>query len=127
MASKKIGTVGSNVTVLGLTVKENCHDLRNARVPDVISELEKFRCEVQVHVPLCNPEEALEEYGISLCDEYNLLPAHAIVSSVSHRIYTEWTTDRWKSLLVPQGIVFDLKNIVPSRSLQSMGYLVCIL
>ena len=99
MASVKIGTVGSKVTVFGLTFKEDCPDLRNSLVPDIISELIKFGCEVQVHDLLCNLEEAQKEYGITLKKETELLPAHAIVLAVSHHKYLEWSLEHWKKFL----------------------------
>jgi UDP-N-acetyl-D-glucosamine/UDP-N-acetyl-D-galactosamine dehydrogenase len=124
MASVKIGTVGSIVTILGLTFKEDCPDLRNSRVPDVITELEKYGCEIQVHDPLCDPEEALQEYGITLRDESELLPAHAIVLAVSHEEYLNWSIDQWINLLLSGCVFMDIQGKIQSDLLKSTGYIV---
>lgn len=81
---------GAKVIVLGLTFKENCSDLRNSKVADVVKELRGFGCEVHVHDPLAEPEQALHEYGIAL-SELGQLPhnADAIVAAESHAEYTD--------------------------------------
>jgi len=122
MASAKIGTVGSIVTVLGLTFKEDCPDLRNSRVPEIISELEKYGCEVQVHDPLCNPEEAMEEYRIKLFDELELIPAHAIILAVAHEKYLKWISEDWQKVLLPGCIFLDVQGKIFPDSLPSEEY-----
>jgi UDP-N-acetyl-D-glucosamine/UDP-N-acetyl-D-galactosamine dehydrogenase len=122
IAAHQNGIVAPTVTVLGLTFKENCPDLRNSRVPDIISELEQFGCRVQVHDPLCDKEEAQQEYGVSLFDESALQPAHAVVLAVAHRPYREWTLEGWQQLLLPGGIVTDVKSAVPAKELEQSGY-----
>jgi len=124
MVSAKIGTVGSIVTVLGLTFKENCPDLRNSRVQDIISELENYGCEVQVHDPLCNPEEAKEEYGVTLSKEVDLLPAHAIVLAVAHKSYLEWLPEDWEKVLLSGCVFVDVQGKVSSEMLQYERYYV---
>jgi UDP-N-acetyl-D-glucosamine/UDP-N-acetyl-D-galactosamine dehydrogenase len=119
MASAKIGTVGSIVTVLGLTFKENCPDLRNSRVPDIISELKKYGCEVQVHDPLCNPVEAKEEYGIILQGISDLLPAHAIVVAIAHQIYLEWNLGDWEKVLLSGCVFMDIQGKMQTNKFQS--------
>ncbi|MEK9669225.1 MAG: nucleotide sugar dehydrogenase, partial [Deltaproteobacteria bacterium] len=69
MAKMGIGAVGTRVLVLGLTFKEDCPDLRNSKVPDIIEELTKYGCEVLVHDPYCDPKEAKSEYGVELIKE----------------------------------------------------------
>ena len=78
---------GTPVTVLGLTFKEDCPDLRNSRVIDIIRELQDFGAVVQVADPLADPEEALHEYGVTLTPFDQLAPAAAVVAAVSHREY----------------------------------------
>ncbi|MED5252728.1 MAG: nucleotide sugar dehydrogenase, partial [Pseudomonadota bacterium] len=76
---------GAKVIVLGLTFKENCSDLRNSQSADLVKELQDFGCEVHVHDPQAEPEQALHEYGITL-SEWGQMPqnADAIVAAVSH-------------------------------------------
>jgi len=123
MASAKVGAVGSIVTVLGLTFKEDCPDLRNSKVPCIISELEKFGCEVQVHDPLCNPEEAMQEYGITLQGTSDLQPANAIVLAVAHQTYLEWEPELWEKVLLSGCVFVDVQGKISSDILQSKGYL----
>jgi UDP-N-acetyl-D-glucosamine/UDP-N-acetyl-D-galactosamine dehydrogenase len=122
MASAKIEISGSKVTVLGLAFKENCPDLRNSRVPEIISELEKFGCKIQVHDPFCDPKEAMQEYGISLCSETELLPSQAIILAVGHKLYREWPLKIWKHLLASKGVVLDVISASPAKELSSLGY-----
>ena len=122
VASNQKGIVAPTVTILGLTFKEDCPDLRNSRVPDIISELELFGCRVQVHDPLCDPEEAQQEYGITLRDESDLLPAHAVVLAVSHQEYLNWSLDQWINVLLSGCVFMDIKHKMQTNELQSMGY-----
>src|SRR5690606_34610141 len=69
---------GADVIVLGLTFKENCPDLRNSKVIDVIRELQSYGCRVHVHDPVATPEEAMHEYGVKLVDWQALPVAQAI-------------------------------------------------
>jgi UDP-N-acetyl-D-glucosamine/UDP-N-acetyl-D-galactosamine dehydrogenase len=124
MASAKLCTAEAIVTVLGLTFKVNCPDLRNSLVPDIISELEKYGCKVQVHDPLCNPTEAQEEYGITLCDESELLPAHSIVLAVNHQSYLEWKKEIWESLLLSKSVFIDVNGVMKSDQLNIKGNVV---
>ena len=71
MAKIGIGAVGAHVLVLGLTFKEDCPDLRNSRVPDILRELKAYGCEVLVHDPYCDPKEAKMEYGVDLIKKVN--------------------------------------------------------
>jgi UDP-N-acetyl-D-galactosamine dehydrogenase len=122
MASAKIGAVRSIVTVLGLTFKENCPDLRNSRVPDIILELEKYGCEVQVHDPLCSPEEAQKEYGVTLYDKSKLLPAQAVVFAVAHQSYLEWSIEQWRNVILAGCVFVDVQGKIKVEMLQSEGY-----
>jgi UDP-N-acetyl-D-glucosamine/UDP-N-acetyl-D-galactosamine dehydrogenase len=122
MASAKIGTVGSIVTVLGLTFKENCPDLRNSRVPDIILELEKYGCEVQVHDPLCSPEEAQKEYGVTLCDKSKLFPAQAVVFAVAHQSFLEWSIEQWRNVALSGCVFVDVQGKIKVEMLQSEDY-----
>lgn len=124
MASVGIEAVNAKVTVLGLTFKEDLPDLRNSKVPDIISDLNSYGCNVQIHDPLCDPEEARNEFGLKLCSGNELQPASALILAVSHQIYREWELDQWQNLLKSGGIVVDVKNIVPGRELLQKGHLI---
>lgn len=113
---------GAKVIVLGLTFKENCSDLRNSKVADLVKELEEFGCEVHVHDPLADPEQALHEHGIRLI-EWDQLPqnADAIVAAVPH---AEYTIQPVASLLVPLksgGVFIDIKSAYLPKAILAAG------
>jgi UDP-N-acetyl-D-galactosamine dehydrogenase len=116
MAMARQGRVigGSRVLVLGFTFKENCPDLRNTRVVDVVRQLERYGVRPLVVDPLVNPEEAGQSYGLEVRRE---IPDEAdfpgVIVAVSHREFQGMSVERWKRLLQPQGVLLDLKGIVP--------------
>ncbi|KDD69730.1 UDP-N-acetyl-D-galactosamine dehydrogenase [Pseudomonas sp. BT76 TE3572] len=112
---------GAVVTVLGLTFKENCPDLRNSRVIDIIRELEDFGVKVQVFDPEAEAAEALHEYGVSLLKLDELQPAAAVVIAVAHDAYARWTNDEYLKLMHTAPVVIDVKGICDGPALQSAG------
>ena len=107
---------GSTVNVLGLTFKENCPDLRNSRVPDIIRELESYGVRVQVHDPLADSGEAQREYGVSLTPWEQLDPAAAVVLAVAHRPYQERPMAELLGKLAPQGVFTDVKACLDAEA-----------
>lgn len=114
---------GSKVIVLGLTFKENCPDLRNSKVADLVKELLEFGCEVSVHEPLADPKEAIHEYGITLT-EWDVLPnqADAIVAAVSHTEYTKQSVTHLLSKLKAGGVFIDIKSAYQQEVIEAAGY-----
>lgn len=111
---------GAKVTVLGLTFKENCPDLRNSRVIDVIHELQTYGIEVHVHDPLCDAKEAVHEYGVTL-EPWDKLPAaEAIVAAVSHKEFTERPLSDFKSKLTANGVMVDVKCMFDPDAARAM-------
>jgi UDP-N-acetyl-D-galactosamine dehydrogenase len=104
--------VGSRILVLGLTFKENCPDLRNSKVADVIKGLRDFHALVDVHDPWADPDDAEEEYGLHPLRE---LPASgdydAIVVAVAHKAYAELGSARIRQLGRPGALLFDVKGL----------------
>lgn len=113
----------SKVIVLGLTFKENCPDLRNSKVFDLVKELCEFGCNVSVHDPLAEPSEAMNEYGIALTD-WRTLPdqADAIVAAVSHDEYVNQPIVQILEKLKKGGIFIDVKCAYPSEEIEAAGY-----
>ena len=111
----------STVTVLGLTFKEGCPDLRNSRVIDIIRELEDYGVRVQVHDALADPEEALAEYGVSLTPFDKLIPAAALIVAVAHQEYRELTPGQLKSLTNSRPLVVDVKGLYERQALAAAG------
>mgnify|MGYP003315646052 CR=1 FL=1 len=90
LARAGIGAVGAKILVLGLTFKEDCPDLRNSRVPDIIHELKNYGCEVLVHDPYCDPEEANAECDVELVHTLeNVRQVSAMILAVAHQLYKE--------------------------------------
>ncbi len=122
MISNGTNSTGSRVIVLGLTFKENCSDLRNSKVADVVKELQDFGCEVHVHDPLAEPEQALHEYGITL-SEWGQLPqgVDAIVAAVSHEEYTTQPTANLLAPLKSGGVFMDVKSAYWPEAITATG------
>jgi UDP-N-acetyl-D-glucosamine/UDP-N-acetyl-D-galactosamine dehydrogenase len=112
---------GCDVIVLGLTFKENCPDLRNSKVIDVIRELESFGCSVHVHDPVASAAEAEHEYGVKLKDWADLPPACAIVAAVSHRLFLDTSVEQMLDKLQPDGVLVDVKAAYDSASFARHG------
>jgi UDP-N-acetyl-D-galactosamine dehydrogenase len=112
----------SVVIVLGLTFKENCSDLRNSKVSDVIKELVEFGCDVYVHDPIAKPEEALHEYGVKLVDWDDLpLSACAIVAAVSHSHYMTLPLEQITNKLSKGGLFVDVKSAYDKQAIVDSG------
>ncbi len=113
----------SKVIVLGLTFKENCPDLRNSKVADVVRELKEYGCRVSVHDPLAESEDAMHEYGVSIT-AWDELPvdADAIVLAVGHEKYLAKTSETLLSKLKPGGSVIDVKSALDRGEVAEAGY-----
>ncbi len=113
MIQQGLPVKGAQVIVLGLTFKEDCPDLRNSKVIDVIRELQDYGCQVSVHDPLADPAAAWHEYGVTLTPWSALPPqVDALVLAVAHRAYREMPPKNLLASLQPAGIVIDVKSVV---------------
>jgi UDP-N-acetyl-D-galactosamine dehydrogenase len=116
-----ISIKGAKINVLGLTFKENCPDLRNSKVADLIHELQEYGCEVFVHDPLAEPEEAEHEYGLTLTAWEALPKADVMVAAVSHQQYLSMPLENLLERLKPSGVFVDVKSAYPVKTLQAQG------
>jgi UDP-N-acetyl-D-galactosamine dehydrogenase len=112
---------GAPVIVLGLTFKENCPDLRNSRVIDVVRELESYGAKVHVHDPIADPTEARHEYGVDLVAWDALPTAHAIVAAVAHREFARRTIDDLAAKIERGGLYVDVKCQADAAALNARG------
>ena len=112
---------GAKVNVLGLTFKENCGDLRNSKVVDIIHELQSYGVEVFVTDPAADPEEAVHEYGVKLTPFDELPRADAIVAAVAHREYAELSVEDLCRRLVKGGAFIDVKAAFDAAELGRAG------
>ncbi len=113
MTQRKIHVVDSRVLVLGLTFKENCPDLRNTRVVDIIRELRDLHSRVDVFDPWASPEEAQAECGVELISEPAIGAYDAIVLAVAHRQFAELGADGIHRFGKPNHVLFDVKYLLP--------------
>ncbi|MFC5498410.1 nucleotide sugar dehydrogenase [Caenimonas terrae] len=113
---------GAQVIVLGLAFKENCSDLRNSKVADLVTELREFGCVVSVYDPLVDPREARHEYGINL-SEWGQLPygADAMIAAVSHAEFIERPVQDLLGPLKAGGVFIDIKSAYSTSAITEMG------
>ena len=114
----------AKVNVLGLTFKENCADLRNSRVIDVINELRSYGADVHVHDPVADAKEAVHEYGVTLEPWETLPKAHAVVVAVAHREFTARPVGDFVDKLEAGGLFIDVKCQADADALREHGVLV---
>jgi len=121
MIASDLSVKGAPIIVLGMTFKENCPDIRNSKVIDVVRELQSFGARVLVHDPIASSAECEHEYGLGLTDWDSLPQAAAIVASVSHKEYADMGVDGLLRKLVPGGVFVDVKSAYDPVALQSAG------
>ncbi|MBP6654156.1 MAG: nucleotide sugar dehydrogenase [Propionivibrio sp.] len=109
------------IIVLGLTFKEDCPDLRNSRVIDVVRELQSYGANVIVHEPVADAAEAQHEYGVSLTDWDDLPPAAAIVAAVAHKEFRNRPLTDYVAKLQKGGVLTDVKSMFDEAQLVSEG------
>jgi len=113
MLRKKIHVDGSRILVLGLTFKENCPDLRNTRVVDIIKELQTYGVQVDVYDPWIDAEEAEHEYGLRPVKKPGKGKYDAVIAAVKHHQFTSMTAAQIKALCKPESVVYDIKRVFP--------------
>ncbi|MDF2999587.1 MAG: nucleotide sugar dehydrogenase [Xanthobacteraceae bacterium] len=113
MLKRRIQVEGARVLVMGLTFKENCPDLRNTRVVDVVRELKEFGVEVDVHDPWVSADEARHEYGIAVIAEPEAASYDGIVLAVAHETFRSMGADAIRAYGKPEHVLYDLKYILP--------------
>jgi len=113
MLKQKIHVQGSRVLVMGLTFKENCPDLRNTRVVDVLGELEEYGITVDVHDPWADPAEAKHEYGIDLVKTPEQGAYDGIIYAVAHDLFVDEKAPAPRSYGTKNHVLYDLKNFLP--------------
>lgn len=112
---------GATVVILGLTFKEDCSDLRNSKVENIIRELRDFHCNIVVHDPLADAEEAEREYGVSLTAWEDLPKAQALILAVPHADYRELPASTFRDMLGEDSILMDVKAILDREEMEELG------
>jgi UDP-N-acetyl-D-galactosamine dehydrogenase len=121
MIQAGVSVKGAHVNVLGLTFKEDCPDLRNSRVIDIVRELESYGVTVHVHDPLADPGEAAHEYGVGLKAWEQLPRASAIVTAVAHKAFKARPVEDYLAKLADGGLMVDVKCQMDAERLRARG------
>jgi len=108
---------GARIGVLGLTFKEDCNDLRNSKVPDILTELRQFGIEAIIHDPLANAPEAVHEYGLKLSPLEAFKGLDGLVFAVSHKQYIELGTVKVCEVVKDGGVVCDVKSALDAAKI----------
>lgn len=120
MTRKRIHVVDSNVLILGLTFKENCPDLRNTRVVDIVKEFQEYNAKVDIFDPWADLDEARHEYGYDLLSK---LPSDkkydAVILTVGHKEFRELGAAGIKALCKPNHVIFDVKYVLPKDAVDA--------
>lgn len=119
MTQSRTHVVDSNILVMGLAFKENCPDLRNTRVVDIIEELQSYNANVDVYDPWVNAEEAEHEYGLTLTSELKEDHYDAIIVCVGHNEFREMGAEAIRKLGKSKNVLFDVKHILPKESVDA--------
>jgi UDP-N-acetyl-D-galactosamine dehydrogenase len=114
MTRKRIHVNGARVLMLGLTFKENCPDLRNSKVVDVVRELERYGAKVDVYDPWIDAKEAEHEYGIKPVKSLKDGSYDSAVVAVSHREFQKLGIDKVRKLCKPTNVIYDIKYVFPA-------------
>ena len=113
MTRKGINPVGARVLVMGLAFKEDCPDLRNTRVVDIVRELRLYNAQVDVFDPWVDPQAAAHEYGIHPVAAPAEGAYDAVILAVGHRQFAELGPEGIRRLAAPRGVVYDVKSLLP--------------
>jgi UDP-N-acetyl-D-galactosamine dehydrogenase len=111
MIKKRIHVADANILIMGLTFKENCPDLRNTRVIDLVSEFENFNCNVDVYDPWVDQAEAYRELGIKVVSEPTNSNYDAIVLAVAHNEFKQMTLNQIKAFGKDSHVIYDIKYL----------------
>jgi len=115
MIKKRIHVDNAQILILGLTFKENCPDLRNTRVVDIINELQSYGANIHVYDPWVDKEEAREMYSIKLVKKLEQHQYDAIVLTVAHKQFSELGAKAIKALTKPNSVIYDIKSVLPDE------------
>ena len=112
LIAKKIQIVGANILILGLAFKENCSDLRNSRVVDIVSELKGYKCNVDIYDPWIDPKEAVLEHGVDMVDQLKSNHYDGIILAVAHNQFKEMGFKQINELGKSNRLIYDLKYVL---------------
>ena len=115
MTKKRIQVVDSNILVMGLTFKEDCPDIRNTRVVDVVQELSGFHCNIDVYDPWIDKEESIREFGITPVEQPEPGKYDAVIIAVAHHQFKSMGITAIRALGKKNHVLYDIKYILPTE------------
>jgi UDP-N-acetyl-D-galactosamine dehydrogenase len=115
MLKKRIHVQQSNILIMGLTFKENCPDIRNTRVVDIVDELKTYDANIHIYDPWVNPDEVKREYGIQIITTLEENKFDAIVLTVAHDHFKKMDITQIRALGKPNSVIYDLKYLFPAE------------
>src|SRR5262249_55833190 len=109
---------GAKIGILGLTFKEDCNDLRNSKVPDILTELRQFGIDAIIHDPVASAPEAVHEYGLKLSSLDEFAKLDALILAVSHKQYLEMGAPKLCGFVRDHGIFVDVKSALDGTKME---------
>ncbi len=122
LAKHKISPLGANITILGLSFKEDCPDIRNTKVISIIKRLRNYNCNLTISDSTVVAEEAYEEFGIKIENINDIINQDAIVIAVAHKEYLNLAKSQWAKMLKPKGVIVDVKSIFSKEYFSKLNY-----
>ena len=115
MAARRISIVGARILVLGVTFKENCPDLRNTRVVEIVEALRSYHANVDIYDPWADAVECKHEYDLSLIERPETGAYDAVVIAVSHHQFAEFGSAGIRAMCKPESVIYDVKYLYPAE------------
>ena len=119
MSMRRLHVVDSKILVLGFAFKENCPDLRNTRVIDIVNTLKDYNASVDIYDPWIDQQEACEHYGVNCIAEPGATHYDAIILAVAHNEFVELGADAIKAWGKTEHVLFDVKCVLPPESVDA--------
>jgi len=121
MTKAGINPVGAKIAIFGITFKENCPDLRNTKVPDIINHLQTYGCDIKVTDIIADPDEAKELLNIDLLELDKINRSDAVIVAVAHDEYKGISNEKWQKMFSGNGVLIDVKSIYEKEDFTNIG------
>jgi len=105
----------ANILIMGLTFKENCPDLRNTRVTDIIDELKSYGANIEVYDPWADKEEAERLYGVTMIENLPVNHYDGVVLAVAHKEFSDLEPENFKNICRRLSVIYDVKHALPTN------------
>jgi len=120
LTKQGVNAINANVTILGLTFKENCPDLRNTKVLTIVEQLKHYKCNVQISDDCADPIDAKNQFGLDLVALESIKNQDALIIAVAHNRYTKFTEKDWRQMLNQKSVVIDVKSLYNKEDFKNL-------